>query len=144
MTMTKEVPANDVRRQRRMATRRSNVKEITVTNRTSIVHFALPLNSERRATIPVLFIQPQYEATTTAPSHIPAPHCSTSTHCNCHGLWNLQNKKSNIKILKTYYIYSRIMKYQLCIITFQLYMIDNILSIIYCWVLISFHGLIFR
>lgn len=60
-----------------MATRRSNVKEITVTNRTSIVHFALPLNSERRATIPVLFIQPQYEATTLHlhiyPHHTVAP-----------------------------------------------------------------------
>ncbi|KOX71335.1 hypothetical protein WN51_01608 [Melipona quadrifasciata] len=35
----------------------------------------------------------------TAPSPITAPHCSTSTHCNCHGLWNLQPKQNTNMLL---------------------------------------------
>ena len=50
-----------------------------------------------------LFFFSFYPASTrghhTAPSPITAPHCSTSTHCNCHGLWNLQPKQNTNTLL---------------------------------------------
>ncbi|PBC31474.1 ribosomal protein S6 kinase alpha-3 [Apis cerana cerana] len=44
----------------------------------------------------IISVQTSTRGHHTAPSPIPAPHCSTSTHCNCHGLWNLQPRRIQI------------------------------------------------
>lgn len=85
----------------RMTTRRSNVKK-NYRHRSTSNRAHSTLNSEKRRDtrdffFSFFFLFFFYPASTrgqhTAPSPIPAPHCSTSTHCNCHGLWNLQSRR---------------------------------------------------
>lgn len=76
--MTEEVPVDDVWQQRR-TTRRSNVKEITVTDRTNNARSGLKSGSDNdnRFFLPSFFIQLQHEATTlhlhVYPHHTVAP-----------------------------------------------------------------------
>lgn len=102
---------------RRMTTRRSNVikrnhrrpiyplKRVYSINQPPPFppsHVKLPLGSHDQPRgrffffLNFLFYPASTRGHHTAPSPIPAPHCSTSTHCNCHGLWNLQPRRIQI------------------------------------------------